>query len=67
MPIYEYRCQSCDHKFEMLRNIRDNDNDVECPECHERQAERRISLSSLGEFLRSLAGTGCNSSGSGFR
>ena len=66
MPIYEYRCQACTHEFEQLRNIRDDDREVECPECHARRAERLISLSSLSAFLTSLGGS-CGSSGSGFR
>lgn len=66
MPIYDYRCRSCEHEFDTLRNVRDDDRDVECPECHAQNAERKISLTSLGAFLRSLSG-GCGPSGSGFR
>ena len=31
MPIFEYRCQSCDSKFEKL--VRRADDHVECPTC----------------------------------
>ncbi|MFC1892733.1 FmdB family zinc ribbon protein [Chloroflexota bacterium] len=28
MPIYEYQCKECSERFELLRSIKDNDNDV---------------------------------------
>ncbi len=38
MPIYEYKCPSCGHRFEVLRKISD-DPDGKCPHC-EAQAKR---------------------------
>ncbi|MCP4582919.1 MAG: zinc ribbon domain-containing protein [candidate division Zixibacteria bacterium] len=32
MPIYEYRCNECDEKFELLRSCSDN-SDIVCPKC----------------------------------
>ncbi len=32
MPIYEYRCDSCNHEFEKLQKIADPP-PAECPEC----------------------------------
>ena len=43
MPIYAYRCKKCDEKFEEFRNIRDTDNDVECPVCGEKRPQRILS------------------------
>ncbi len=32
MPIYGYRCKSCDHTFEIMQSV--NDEPIkECPEC----------------------------------
>lgn len=45
MPIYEYTCRNCGEDFDLLRSVKDNDRDVECPYCKEKEAERRISLS----------------------
>jgi putative FmdB family regulatory protein len=47
MPIYEYECQSCGEEFDALRRINDDDRDVECPYCHEKNAERKMSLPSF--------------------
>jgi len=44
MPIYEYRCQQCDHLFEMLQSI--NDDPPQCPVCNG-ETERIISVPSL--------------------
>jgi len=56
MPLYEYRCRSCGRTFEKLRRIDDADRNLDCPECHSEEVERRLS---------SFASPGCKSSGSG--
>ncbi len=33
MPTYEYRCEACGYKFEMLRSRSERDEPAECPEC----------------------------------
>jgi len=42
MPIYEYYCENCDFKFELLQSIK-ADQSAECPKCN-RLAKRQISL-----------------------
>src|SRR6187200_3520303 len=32
MPTYEYRCKSCDHRFDVVQSFTD-DAITECPEC----------------------------------
>ena len=56
MPIYEYQCQNCGEDFDMLRSIKDNDRDVECPYCREKQAERRMSLTTASDALKTHSG-----------
>jgi putative FmdB family regulatory protein len=41
MPIYEYRCGSCDERFEEL--VRSTDATVACPACGGAQVERLLS------------------------
>jgi putative FmdB family regulatory protein len=41
MPIYEYRCPSCDERFEEL--VRNPDVAAACPECGAADARRLIS------------------------
>jgi putative FmdB family regulatory protein len=43
MPLYEYRCQKCGARFELLRRMQDADLETECPQCRSRQSERLLS------------------------
>ncbi len=43
MPIYDYSCRACGHKFEAL--IRKNE--PTCPECQGQDLERLMSLPSI--------------------
>lgn len=42
MPIYEYQCDSCDHRMEKLQKIND-DPLKECPECNQTTLKKLIS------------------------
>ncbi|HEY87854.1 MAG TPA: zinc ribbon domain-containing protein [Dehalococcoidia bacterium] len=55
MPIYEYECKKCGERFELLRSIKDNDNDIPCPKCG-KESPKRL-LSSFG--TTSSVGTSC--------
>ena len=44
MPIYDYRCRSCEHVFEAL--VRGS-KIVVCPECKSEQLERLLSLPAI--------------------
>ena len=41
MPIYEYACSDCGHKFEAL--VRTG-TVPECPDCHSKELERLLSV-----------------------
>ncbi len=42
MPIYEYICSSCKHKFELMRRVSQCNEPVTCPKCN-KPAERKLS------------------------
>ncbi len=42
MPIYEYKCDQCDHRLEMLQKINDDPEKI-CPECGEEGLRKLIS------------------------
>jgi putative FmdB family regulatory protein len=42
VPIYEYKCDKCDHRLEMLQKISD-DPAKTCPECGEEGLRKLIS------------------------
>lgn len=44
MPIYEYECNKCGHKFELRRNIADSDKEIKCPKCGKKSPKRVFSV-----------------------
>ena len=72
MPIYEYRCPTCNHKFDKLQPM--NASGADCPVC-EQPARRAISVfaavskgeSGATDFgpLPPLGGGGCCGGGCG--
>jgi putative FmdB family regulatory protein len=56
MPLYEYRCQACGDTFETIRGLNDKDEDVECPQCGAKKAEKLMSA------CRTIKGTSSSSS-----
>lgn len=43
MPIYEYICKKCEHKFALLQSLYPADNNTECPKCSSREVKKVIS------------------------
>ncbi|MGH8158712.1 MAG: FmdB family zinc ribbon protein [Rhodanobacter sp.] len=52
MPIYEFECNSCGHRFDRLQKLSDTDPSI-CPACDAPQLRRRVSAPSFR-----LAGSG---------
>ncbi len=78
MPIYEYRCESCANKFEVLTRFAERDTAQVCPSCE--STKTRVLVSSFafansagsesssasefsGESGGSCCGGGCGSCG----
>lgn len=66
MPVYEYLCQSCQTKFELLRTFSQADHDTVCPRCQGGQARRLISSFSSfskgeGGVTTAVGGSSCGS------
>jgi putative FmdB family regulatory protein len=64
MPIYEYACPRCDHRFELRRGMSAADDPVDCPACQSPEVQRLISrvvCFSKGEGgqMASVGGGGC--------
>jgi putative FmdB family regulatory protein len=45
MPIYEYECLQCGHRFECL--VRSSSPAAECPSCRKKDLKQLISLSAM--------------------
>ncbi len=43
MALYEYKCASCDGRFDLMRSMSASDDPAECPECGSAESRRVIS------------------------
>jgi len=46
MPIYEYECGACGHRFEKLQKMSDGPLS-ECPDCHESALKKLVSAAAF--------------------
>jgi len=75
MPIYEFQCNACGHRFDRLQKISDPDPSA-CPDCGAPQVQRQISAPQFrlagggwyetdfkkdGDKKRNIAGDGASS------
>ena len=66
MPLYEYRCRGCGHRFEVLQRMGEGESGLLCPRCGEQAPERQLStFASVGTSSRAEGG-GCGSGPGGF-
>ena len=61
MPIYEYNCQDCGTRFEVLRAIKEADAPIACKKCAGQHTRRAMSVFNAQSGGRAVAGTsgGC--------
>ncbi len=43
MPLYEYRCEACDTRFEIVQALSAKPEDTVCPQCRAKKATRLMS------------------------
>lgn len=64
MPLYEYQCRSCDHRFELL--VRESTK-FECPACASAELDKQLSVfavnASAGEAMPGSMGPACGACG----
>ena len=72
MPLYEYRCESCSEKFEVLTRFAERDKAQVCPACESTKTRVLVSsfafsgggdTSSLSDFSSESSGGGCGCGG----
>ncbi len=51
MPIYEYLCPDCKHKFELVRPFSQATEAVRCPQCH---SEAKRLLSTFAHHIKDM-------------
>jgi putative FmdB family regulatory protein len=69
MPLYEYRCRDCGHRFEVLQRLGEGGEGLECPRCGAGPPERALSTfatATPSASARPAGGCGAPACGSGF-
>ena len=69
MPLYEYRCRECGHRFEILQRLGQGAEGLECPHCGAPGVEKQYSTfaASGGDSSRASShGAGCGCGPGGF-
>lgn len=60
MPLYEYRCPECGHRFEILQRMGEGAEGLTCPRCGAAKVEKQFST-----FASTTVGGGSATSGGG--
>lgn len=45
MPIFDYKCEKCDHVFEKIVSFSDADKKQECPKCGHNKTKKQFTNS----------------------
>lgn len=43
MPVFEYRCNDCDTKYEILHKSREIKENIVCPKCNSQNSKKLLS------------------------
>ncbi len=65
MPIYEYICKECGHKFDLLVASERYANSQHCPHCASDRLEKQFSTFATSSSAATKAGPACGNSGCG--
>jgi putative FmdB family regulatory protein len=47
MPLFEYKCEKCEEKFERLLKHDERENPQRCPKCNAKHCKKMISVTSF--------------------
>jgi putative FmdB family regulatory protein len=64
MPIFEYRCNKCNNKFEILHKSSVNQQEIICPNCNSTENQKLFSTFASTGFSSSSS-SGCESGNCG--
>jgi len=65
MPLYEYKCRSCGHVFDVIHRMSEDAKDVPCPKCGTKDPAKQ--MSAVSSFSGGTASGGsCGPGGGGF-
>jgi putative FmdB family regulatory protein len=64
MPLYDFHCQACQHRFEQIARGPDDPEGGVCPKCDQKGAERQVSrfrVGGRGDLRETTEYHGCHS------
>lgn len=65
MPIFDFKCRECGHKFDLIISVENKDKAI-CPQCGAENPQQLLSVFSTPRAVNPAAGcNGCSSAGSG--
>lgn len=64
MPIYEYRCEKCGSRFDMLQRVGEDGKHLRCPKCGHEKVDKQFSAFATAGGSQST-GSASSSCGSG--
>lgn len=59
MPLYEYRCRNCGHRFEILQRLGQGADGLVCPACEEPELDKLYSTFAAASSGGDAAAAGC--------
>lgn len=67
MPLYEFKCKTCDHKFEELLSFSDK-SIPDCPKCQSTETTKLVSAGAVrtkgsSDFSSSIPAPSCSPAG----
>ncbi len=66
MPLYEYRCEKCGHRFEVLQRLGEGAGGLACPACGwEEVAKLHSTFAAASAGGSADVGAGCGGGGCG--
>ena len=61
MPIYDFKCKSCKHKFEKLIFKEEEIKEIKCPKCESKDIEKLLTTFRIGGSESSSSCSTCSS------
>ncbi|MFW6134222.1 MAG: FmdB family zinc ribbon protein [Elusimicrobiota bacterium] len=59
MPIFTYKCSKCNKVFDRIEGVTSQEEELKCPECGGKKAEKQLSCFSVGKGKKGDSGSSC--------
>ena len=59
MPIFTYKCIKCKEIFDRLEGVTSKEDELKCPKCGSKEAEKQLSVFSVGKSAGGSSAASC--------